>query len=509
MTAFRWLAGIAVRVMDYPAAAIALDEGLRYADEIEQSYCRHVLAATSAHVAWAAGAWDDAVHVAGQELVERGSRRGTLGSRDVLGFVAFGRGEVERARALFEDSLAIGSASGEVELVLPATWGLAETALVAGQPDRAMERCEAGLDLALATGERALLVPFVVTGVRAGLAARRPDVAERWLERLAPLFADWDSIARPALDHADGLLRTSAGSTVAARTSLEAAVAGWDRIGRTWEGLSARLDLAACLLRANRDAEAIPVVREALGRAEALGSVPLVQRGRELLAVTRGRGVEEEPWRPLTTREFEVARLVADGLTNGAIGEALHLSPRTVGAHVEHILAKLGLHAADRDRGLGRVDGRHGRRHHRRLTRPVIPPGHDEAPAAERATGADEPLAYSPKVLLFGLQEIPGCRSAGNESLTAFGIWPQFCAWPGTPFTGFSRRTVSPSSVNHCRSSWPEKAQKERPLTSLRRPLPVISPADTAEAAMVSARAAAPAARVIVRIVCLCVVSIE
>jgi DNA-binding NarL/FixJ family response regulator len=70
--------------------------------------------------------------------------------------------------------------------------------------------------------------------------------------------------------------------------------------------------------------------------------VPLVQRGRDLLAVTRGRGVEEEPWRPLTTREFEVARLVADGLTNGAIGEALHLSPRTVGAHVEHILAKLG-----------------------------------------------------------------------------------------------------------------------------------------------------------------------
>jgi non-specific serine/threonine protein kinase len=33
---------------------------------------------------------------------------------------------------------------------------------------------------------------------------------------------------------------------------------------------------------------------------------------------------------------------VAEGLTNGAIGEQLGLSPRTVGAHVEHILAKLG-----------------------------------------------------------------------------------------------------------------------------------------------------------------------
>ena len=49
-----------------------------------------------------------------------------------------------------------------------------------------------------------------------------------------------------------------------------------------------------------------------------------------------------DPWRPLTAREFEVARLVADGLTNAAIAADLGLSPRTVGAHVEHILAKLG-----------------------------------------------------------------------------------------------------------------------------------------------------------------------
>jgi DNA-binding CsgD family transcriptional regulator len=57
--------------------------------------------------------------------------------------------------------------------------------------------------------------------------------------------------------------------------------------------------------------------------------------------VARGRGAEEEPWRPLTAREFEVARLVAEGRTNASIGEQLGLSPRTVGAHVEHILAKL------------------------------------------------------------------------------------------------------------------------------------------------------------------------
>jgi DNA-binding NarL/FixJ family response regulator len=124
--------------------------------------------------------------------------------------------------------------------------------------------------------------------------------------------------------------------------ALEAAIAGWDTLGRTWEGLWARLDLAACHLRANRDAEAVTLVREVAERADALGSRPLRDRADDLLAIAHGRGAQEEPWRPLTAREFEVARLVAEGLTNAAIGEQLRLSPRTVGAHVEHILAKLG-----------------------------------------------------------------------------------------------------------------------------------------------------------------------
>jgi DNA-binding CsgD family transcriptional regulator len=84
------------------------------------------------------------------------------------------------------------------------------------------------------------------------------------------------------------------------------------------------------------------VIREVVARADALASAPLRRRADDLLEIGRSRGAEEEPWRPLTAREFEVARLVAGGLTNAAIGERLGLSPRTVGAHVEHILAKLG-----------------------------------------------------------------------------------------------------------------------------------------------------------------------
>ena len=45
----------------------------------------------------------------------------------------------------------------------------------------------------------------------------------------------------------------------------------------------------------------------------------------------------------LTSREREVAALVADGLTNGQLAERLFISPKTAAVHVSNILAKLGL----------------------------------------------------------------------------------------------------------------------------------------------------------------------
>jgi DNA-binding CsgD family transcriptional regulator len=47
-------------------------------------------------------------------------------------------------------------------------------------------------------------------------------------------------------------------------------------------------------------------------------------------------------WALLTAREREVAGLVAKGLTNKDIASRLFVSKRTVDAHLEHILGKLG-----------------------------------------------------------------------------------------------------------------------------------------------------------------------
>ncbi|WP_433255491.1 ATP-binding protein [Streptosporangium sp. CA-135522] len=48
---------------------------------------------------------------------------------------------------------------------------------------------------------------------------------------------------------------------------------------------------------------------------------------------------------PLTRREWEVAELVAEGMTNRQIAHRLMIVQRTVDSHVEHILAKLGFSA--------------------------------------------------------------------------------------------------------------------------------------------------------------------
>ncbi len=342
VTGYRNLGMLAARAMDRTTAELAIGEGLRYADAIEQSHCRQMMASTTALLDWGAGRWDAANERARQELADRGCARGVIGAKDVVGLIAMARGRTDEARPWLEDSLAAAERIGEVQFILTPMWGLAEAELLAGDPDGAAARCADAWELATETGERALFIPFVVTGMRSLLAARKPDLADRWLTRAREHLAGWESVAGPALSHADGLLKLASGSFSSAREALERAVRGWDERGRTWEELWARLDLASCLVRMNRPADAAGAVAEVQRRAEALGSEPLLARAGGLARANRGRGLDDEPWRPLTAREFEVARAIAAGMTNAEIAAELFVAPRTAGAHVEHILTKLG-----------------------------------------------------------------------------------------------------------------------------------------------------------------------
>jgi DNA-binding NarL/FixJ family response regulator len=70
--------------------------------------------------------------------------------------------------------------------------------------------------------------------------------------------------------------------------------------------------------------------------------VPFVARIERLRAQLTADGGAGAAHPVLSPRELEVARLVAQGLTNKQIGERLFVSERTAENHVQHILVKLG-----------------------------------------------------------------------------------------------------------------------------------------------------------------------
>ena len=95
--------------------------------------------------------------------------------------------------------------------------------------------------------------------------------------------------------------------------------------------------------------EALPHLNTAYRGARNLGMRPLAAR---IAAHLEGLGatVEEQrsPEAPerqrqggLTRRQSEIARLIAEGLTNKEIAGRLYLSPRTVEMHVANILDRL------------------------------------------------------------------------------------------------------------------------------------------------------------------------
>ena len=56
-----------------------------------------------------------------------------------------------------------------------------------------------------------------------------------------------------------------------------------------------------------------------------------------------GTASRDHDQRRLSVREEEVARLVAQGLSNAEVGERLFISTRTVATHLQHIYRRLEL----------------------------------------------------------------------------------------------------------------------------------------------------------------------
>jgi DNA-binding CsgD family transcriptional regulator len=341
----RWIGAACSEVFEFETAERWLRRGIEISDGAELWNHLNYMTAHLGFVLWATGRWDEATDVARRAQADgRGGVTTRIAADYVEGYVLLCRGQFAEADARLGEALRLAEQMDEVLRLAFPIWGMAEAALLSGDPAATVALTERAWDTSAPVRDAAMLIPSIVTGTRARLAVGDPTAAADWIQRATDAVTGRGIPAgRVALEHANGLLLLASGSRSRALEALEAARSGWDAMNRAWEATWARLDLASCLQRLGRWAEAAALLREARAFGESHGSDPVIRRADELARQGRGRGVEAEPWRPLTIREFEVAQLVAAGLTNAELANELVISPRTAGAHVEHILAKLGV----------------------------------------------------------------------------------------------------------------------------------------------------------------------
>ncbi len=330
---FRMLGSSASVLLDYPRAGAWIEEGLVYTATTQRWNDHHYLHAHRGHVRWATGDWDGAEKSGKHALADGIGITTRITALHVLGFVALARGDVTGARRNLDEAKDLGDRMHELQRVSPALWGLAELALHEQRFDDAVVLCEQGYVDSERVEDAAYLFPFVVTGTRARLAQRDVTGAREWIERCAALI---DLRAIPgtehALTHARGLLALAEGQTGDARALIETATEGWLALERRWEGIQGLVDQARCARRTKRAADAARLTARA--QELAAGAALLVDLATPETA---------DDASPLSSRELEVARLIAEGATNREIAERLVISPKTASAHVEHILAKLGV----------------------------------------------------------------------------------------------------------------------------------------------------------------------
>jgi DNA-binding CsgD family transcriptional regulator len=156
---------------------------------------------------------------------------------------------------------------------------------------------------------------------------------------LVGIATDHDS---PALEatakQARGAVLLAEGDPLAALAALRQACRVWRYFGLTHEEARVRVQIARCCrILGDEDTAALEVN---LARAifTPLGARPDLALSGSIFA-----GPPAASTYGLTSRELEVLRLLATGLTNRAIADELFVGVRTVDTHVSSVLTKLGV----------------------------------------------------------------------------------------------------------------------------------------------------------------------
>ena len=266
--------------------------------------------------------------------VELGDRAAEAAAHLFLGIQHMFSGAPDKGRGHLTTARGISRETGDLIGQARSTAALGLTHFMGGEPDRARELLEAALAMARSAQDRwSQGAANLYLGILAESSAEPQAASSYYREAVECQQPYGDSTLIPValLGQANILARRDPA------TALRIVAAAWAVRARNggefppfYLGLAERTRAAA--------AERVP------GDADRLwtdGSRLTVDDAIALaFGTTRPR--RSQPL-GISTREAEVVRLVAEGLSNKEIAARLHLSVRTVESHVRHTLTKTGL----------------------------------------------------------------------------------------------------------------------------------------------------------------------
>lgn len=302
----------------------------------------------SAEVSFLQGRWDDAIteiETGLRTADEHGTPISVPQSHAYQAVIAVGRGDLiaaDKVLARLESELQSVPPRYGMQVVAYAVAMLAEAQGQQSRSYRVLLRAwERDAERENRYYQRYLAPPLV----RLALALDERDVAAevaRWAEATAALAAEVPSVRSASL-RCKGMVEHDPDIMLAAVESAR-------RGGRFLDHAASCEDTAATLASSGRPEEAKALWLEALESYERVGAQAWAARASASLrglGVRRGsRGSRRRPtsgWASLTPTERAVSHLVAEGLTNRAIGKRLFISPHTVNTHLRHVFDKLSV----------------------------------------------------------------------------------------------------------------------------------------------------------------------
>ena len=338
------LAEIALHTGRIDEAAASADEALAIAQAAGDGWNEGYALGTRAAIAARRGKLREAEQLATASVAvmrridqQWGAARALLGLGDLARF----RNHPGEAHGWYVEALAILREIGARPEIARCLAGLGRVAMDLGAIEQARRHLTRSLRLSHATGAR--------IGVARGLEAFAALTGHEGQAELAVQLAA-----------AAAALREAAGLPPLSGARVEAYLAPARRLGdatvaRLWASGQALTSEAAVALAL--DAPVTPAPSAALPSGKGLAG------GNPALTVVGRYPVAAAPPSSLTQREYEIAELVASGLSNKAIAAELSISHTTAARHVANIMGKLGFNSrsqiaawvADRAQGPGRA----------------------------------------------------------------------------------------------------------------------------------------------------------